>query len=83
MTEFLSNDPRELRAELAKVRRQLVKVEQSRFTPIHPKETVHNIFLGKRFSLELYKSLQVKVLLLYYLCVRNGMTNSSKRTRST
>ncbi len=58
-TEFLSNDPRELRSELTKLRRQLVKVEQSRFTPIHPKETVQNIFLGKRYSLELYKSLQV------------------------
>jgi len=62
--EFLSNDPRELRAELAKVRKQLLKVEESRFTAIHPKETVHNIFLGKRFSLELYKSLQDKVDLI-------------------
>jgi len=36
----------------------------ARFTPLHPKETVRNILLGKQFSLEFYKSLADKIALL-------------------
>ena len=36
----------------------------ARFTPLHPKETVRNIFLGKPFSLEFYKSWADKIALI-------------------
>ena len=62
--ELLSNDPRELRAEVSRLRRQVAKIEEARFIPLHPKETVQNIFLGKNFSLEFYKSFQDKVDLI-------------------
>ena len=35
-----------------------------RYTPLHPKETVRNIFLGKRVSFEFYKSFKDKKDLL-------------------
>ena len=36
----------------------------ARFTPLHPKETVRNIFLGRPFSLEFYKSWSDKIALI-------------------
>jgi hypothetical protein len=62
--DYLPTDPKELRNELTRARRQLAKLELSRFTPLHPKETVKNIFLGRRFSLEFYKSFKDKTDLL-------------------
>ena len=59
-SDFFSTDPRELRAEVSKLRRQLAKVEESRFVPLHPRETAVNIFLGKRVALEFYKSFRDK-----------------------
>ncbi len=63
-TAVLSNDPKTLRAELSQVRRQVEKVHAARFTPLHPKETVKNIFLGQPYSLELYKNFADKVALI-------------------
>ena len=60
----VSNDPKTLRAELAQVRRQVEKIHAARFTPLHPKETVRNIFFGQPYSLELYKSFTDKVELV-------------------
>ncbi len=62
--DYLPTDPKELRSELSRARRQLSKLELSRFTPLHPKETVRNIFLGRRFSLEFYRSFKDKTDLL-------------------
>jgi hypothetical protein len=36
----------------------------ARFTPLHPKETIRNIFLGRPFSLEFYKSWSDKIALI-------------------
>ena len=60
----VSNDPKTLRAELAQVKRQVEKIHAARFTPLHPKETVRNIFFGQPYSLELYKSFNDKVELI-------------------
>ena len=60
----VSNDPKTLRAELAQVKRQVEKIHAARFTPLHPKETVRNIFFGQPYSLELYKSFNDKVELV-------------------
>ena len=40
------------------------KINAARFTPLHPKETVKNIFLGQPYSLELYKSFTDKIALI-------------------
>ena len=61
---YLPTDPKELRTELALARKQLSKLELARYTPLHPKETVRNIFLGKRVSFEFYKSFKDKKDLL-------------------
>lgn len=58
---IVSQDPKVLRAELTQVRRQVEKIHAARFTPLHPKETVRNIFFGRPYSLELYKSFNDKV----------------------
>ena len=42
----------------------MAQLEQARHTPLHPRETVKNIFLGKPFSLEFYRSFQDKKDLL-------------------
>ncbi len=60
----VSNDPKVLRQELVQVRRQVEKIHAARFTPLHPKETVRNIFFGQPYSLELYKSFADKVELV-------------------
>jgi hypothetical protein len=60
----VSNDPKVLRAEIAQLKRQVEKIHAARFTPLHPKETVKNIFLGQPYSLELYKSFTDKVALI-------------------
>ena len=60
----VSNDPKTLRADLAQARRQIEKIHAARFTPLHPKETVKNIFFGQPYSLELYKSFNDKVALI-------------------
>ena len=60
----VSNDPKVLRNELAQVRRQVEKIHAARFTPLHPKETVRNIFFGQSYSLELYKSFTDKIELV-------------------
>ena len=60
----VSNDPKVLRSELTQVRRQLEKIHAARFTPLHPKETVRNIFFGQPYSLELYKSFTDKIELV-------------------
>lgn len=60
----VSNDPKTLRADLAQAKRQIEKIHASRFTPLHPKETVKNIFFGQPYSLELYKSFNDKVALI-------------------
>ena len=63
--EYLPTDPRELRTELARAKRQLAKLQLSRFTPLHPRETVRNIFLGRPFSLEFYRCVCVCLCTLY------------------
>jgi hypothetical protein len=60
----VSNDPKVLRNELTQVRRQVEKIHAARFTPLHPKETVRNIFFGHPYSLELYKSFTDKIELV-------------------
>ena len=60
----VSNDPKVLRTELAQVKRQVEKIHAARFTPLHPKETVRNIFFGQPYSLELYKSFTDKIELV-------------------
>lgn len=60
----VSNDPKTLRADLAQARRQIEKIHAARFTPLHPKETVKNIFFGQPYSLELYKSFTDKTALI-------------------
>lgn len=60
----VSNDPKVLRSELTQVRRQVEKIHAARFTPLHPKETVRNIFFGQPYSLELYKSFTDKIELV-------------------
>lgn len=60
----VSNDPKVLRTELAQVRRQVEKIHAARFTPLHPKETVRNIFFGQPYSLELYKNFTDKIELI-------------------
>ena len=60
----ISNDPKTLRAEIVQLRRQNEKIHAARFTPLHPKETVKNIFFGQAYSLELYKSFADKVALI-------------------
>ena len=60
----ISNDPKTLRAEIVQLRRQNEKIHAARFTPLHPKETVKNIFFGQAYSLELYKSFTDKVALI-------------------
>ena len=62
--EVLSNDPKTLRAELQQARRQVEKIHAARFTALHPKETVKNIFFGQPYSLELYKSFNDKIELI-------------------
>ena len=63
-SSVLSNDPKTLRAEVAQLRRQVEKIHAARFTPLHPKETVKNIFFGQSYSLELYKSFTDKIALI-------------------
>ena len=63
-SSVLSNDPKVLRTELAQAKRQVEKIHAARFTPLHPKETVRNIFFGQPYSLELYKSFMDKVELV-------------------
>ena len=60
----ISNDPKTLRAENAQLRKQVEKINAARFTPLHPKETVKNIFFGQPYSLELYKSFTDKIALI-------------------
>eukprot|EP00095_Tigriopus_kingsejongensis_P006315 maker-scaffold61_size441589-snap-gene-3.30 protein:Tk06315 transcript:maker-scaffold61_size441589-snap-gene-3.30-mRNA-1 annotation:"spermatogenesis-defective protein 39 homolog isoform x2" len=58
--EHVPSDGRELKAELIKAKRALAKLESTRYIPLHPRETVINIFVGRPFSLELYKTLRDK-----------------------
>ncbi|XP_059095276.1 spermatogenesis-defective protein 39 homolog [Tigriopus californicus] len=58
--EHIPGDSREVKAELIKAKRALAKLETTRYIPLHPRETVLNIFVGKPFSLELYKTFRDK-----------------------
>ena len=49
---------------MQQVKRQVEKINAARFTPLHPKETVRNIFFGDSYSLELYKSFTDKIELI-------------------
>ena len=61
---LLTNDVKTLRSELSLARRQLEKIQQARFVPLHPKETVRCIFLGQQYSLEFYKTWLDKLALI-------------------
>ena len=61
---LLTNDVKTLRSELSLARRQLEKIQQARFVPLHPKETVRCIFLGQPYSLEFYKTWLDKLALI-------------------
>jgi hypothetical protein len=61
---LLTNDVKTLRSELSLARKQLEKIQQARFVPLHPKETVRCIFLGQQYSLEFYKTWLDKLALI-------------------
>ena len=63
-TESVLKDHKKLENEYLFLKRQLEKVSSQRFTPLHPKETVRDIFLGKEYSLEFYKTYEDKKALL-------------------
>ena len=60
----LPDDAQTLRIELMRAKRNLEKIQEARYIPLHPKETVKNIFLGNHYSLEFYRSLSDKKDLL-------------------
>ena len=60
----VTNDVQTLRIELLRAKRNLEKIQEARYIPLHPKETVKNIFLGNRYSLEFYRSFSDKKDLL-------------------
>ena len=62
--DYIPTDPRELRQELVQAKKNFAKLEATRFTALHPKETVLNIVLGKPFALEFYRSFKDKEELL-------------------
>ena len=59
-----TNDVQTLRIELLRAKRNLEKIQEAKYIPLHPKETVKNIFLGNHYSLEFYRSLSDKKDLL-------------------
>ena len=64
MIATLPDDVQTLRIELMRAKRNLEKIQEARYIPLHPKETVKNIFLGNHYSLEFYRSLSDKKDLL-------------------
>jgi len=59
-----TNDVQTLRIELLRAKRNLEKIQEAKYIPLHPKETVKNIYLGNHYSLEFYRSLSDKKDLL-------------------
>jgi len=57
-------DPNKLEAELAAVRKTLAKLQENKFSPSPPQQTVEDIILGRPYSLSGYVSLKDKVELL-------------------
>lgn len=57
-------DPAKLEAELVMVRKALAKLQDNRFSPSPPQQTVEDIILGRPYSLSGYVSLKDKVELL-------------------
>ena len=55
-----TSDVQTLRIELLRAKRNLEKIQEAKYIPLHPKETVKNIFLGNLYSLEFYRSLSDK-----------------------
>ena len=47
-----------------RAKRNLEKIQEAKYIPLHPKETVKNIYLGNHYSLEFYRSLSDKKDLL-------------------
>ena len=59
-----AREPARLEAELAAVRRSLAKLQENRFLPAPPQQTVQDIALGRPYNLYTYTTLKDKTDLL-------------------
>ena len=59
-----TREPARLEAELAAVRRSLAKLQENRFLPAPPQQTVQDIALGRPYNLYTYTTLKDKTDLL-------------------
>ncbi|XP_040581571.1 spermatogenesis-defective protein 39 homolog [Lepeophtheirus salmonis] len=60
----IPTDPKKLENEVRYLRRQAEKLKNSRYFPLHPKDTIKDILFDREYSFEFYKTFDLKKELL-------------------